>query len=234
PHVPPAPTPAFCRGSADAAKIASNRVLGQRASASPLTRPWTIPRMTLPLAAAEITAARTRIDPVFLDSPLMRHPALDEALGCACALKVETLNPVRSFKGRGTEALMASLTPLPRSVVAASAGNFGQGLARAAVRRGVAATIFCATDANPMKVEAMRRLGATVTLVGRDGEDAKVAARAAAAESAALFVEDGAHPEIAAGAGTMAQEMTDAGLQADALIVPIGDGALAIGIGSWM
>jgi threonine dehydratase len=181
--------------------------------------------MNLPLAPTEIAAARALIDPVFLDSPLMRHPALDEALGCRCALKVETLNPVRSFKGRGTEALMASLKPPPRAVMAASAGNFGQGLARAAQRRGVAATIFCATDASAMKVEAMRRLGATVELVGRDGEEA---------ESGALFVEDGAHSEIAAGAGTMAQEMTEAGLEADALLVPIGDGALAIGIGAWM
>lgn len=184
--------------------------------------------------ADEIVAARAVIDPVFLDSPLMSHPGLDEALGCRCTLKVETLNPVRSFKGRGTEALMAVLRPPPAAVVASSAGNFGQGLARAAVRRGVAATIFCAAQANPVKIAAMRRLGATVTLVPGDEADAKTAARAAAAKTGALFVEDGAHTEIAAGAGTMAQEMTEAGLRPDILVVPIGDGALAIGVGAWM
>jgi threonine dehydratase len=184
--------------------------------------------------ADQIVAARASIDPVFLNSPLMGHPALDEALGCRCTLKVETLNPVRSFKGRGTEALMAALRPRPGAVVASSAGNFGQGLVRAAVRRDVAATIFCAAAANPVKVAAMRRLGATVTLVPGDEEDAKTAARESAAKTGALFVEDGAHIEIAAGAGTMAQEMTEAGLRPDVLVVPIGDGALAIGVGAWM
>lgn len=190
--------------------------------------------MTFPLSPEEIDAARALIDPVFLNSPVMRHPGLDEVLGCRCALKIETLNPIRSFKGRGTEAFMASLQPLPRAVVAASAGNFGQGLARAALARGVAATVFCAAAANPAKLAAMRRLGATVQLVAGDEDDAKTAARAAASETGALFVEDGAHAEIAAGAGTIAQELTDAGVRPQVLLVPIGDGALAIGTGSWM
>jgi threonine dehydratase len=190
--------------------------------------------MSLTLDPAEILAARNSIDPVFLDSPAMQHPALDAALGCRCTLKVETLNPVRSFKGRGTEAFMAALKPLPRAVVAASAGNFGQGLARAAARRGVATTIFCAAGANPTKIAAMRDLGAEVHPVGQDAEDAKVAARAAAAEHGFLFVEDGTQREIAAGAGTIAQEMTDHGVLPDVLLVPVGDGALATGVGSWM
>ena len=72
----------------------------------------------------------------------MRHPALDEALACALTLKVETLNPIRSFKGRGTEAVLASLAPRPAAVITASSGDFGQGIAWAAWRRGIAATIF--------------------------------------------------------------------------------------------
>jgi hypothetical protein len=52
------------------------------------------------------------VDPVFLDSPLLHHPALDEALGLSCSLKIETLNPVRSFKGRGTEAAALTILPL--------------------------------------------------------------------------------------------------------------------------
>ena len=88
--------------------------------------------MTILLTTDEIEAARAAIDPTFLDSPLMRHPALDEALGCALALKVETLNPIRSFKGRGTEAVLASLATRPAAVVTASSGNFGQGIAWAA------------------------------------------------------------------------------------------------------
>lgn len=184
-----------------------------------------------PITPQQILAARAAIDPVFLDSPAMRHGALDEALGCACLLKVETLNPIRSFKGRGTEAVVAALEPRPAAVVATSSGNFGQGLARAAARRGIAATILAPAWANPLKLEAMRRLGATVRLADPEDGAGKDLARRIAAETGALFVEDGGHPVISAGAGTIAQEL--AGHEFDDVIVQIGDGALATGIGSW-
>jgi threonine dehydratase len=185
------------------------------------------------LTRDEILATRAVIDPVFLDSPLVRHPALDDALGCAITLKVETLNPIRSFKGRGTEAVLAALAPRPPAVVSASTGNFGQGIAWAARRRGIAATIHAPAGANPLKVEAMRRLGAAVHLAepGRDEADA---ARQAAHDTGAPFIEDGAHREIAAGAGTIAQEMTAGGVRADIVLVQVGDGALVTGIGSWV
>jgi threonine dehydratase len=173
------------------------------------------------------------IDPIFLGAPVLHNEALDAALGCTCALKIETLNPIRSFKGRGTEALMASLDPLPPHVVATSSGNFGQGLARAATRRGVAATIFSGEDDNPAKLAAMRELGAEVRLVPR-GEDGKKIARRAAEELGALFIEDGAHDEIAAGAGTMALELTHQLSEIDIVVVQIGDGALVTGVGSWI
>jgi threonine dehydratase len=185
------------------------------------------------LTPDEIIGTRAVIDPVFLDSPLMRHPALDEALGCAVTLKLETLNPIRSFKARGTEAVLSAINPPPHAVVAASTGNFGQGIAWSARRRGIAATIYVPDGANPQKVEAMRRLGAVVHLVepGRDEADA---AGEAARETGALFIEDGAYREIAAGAGTIAQELTAAGLEPDVVLVQIGDGALVTGIGSWL
>lgn len=185
------------------------------------------------LTADEILATRAAIDPVFLASPLMRHPALDAALGCAVTLKVETLNPIRSFKGRGTEAVLSALTPLPPAVIAASTGNFGQGIAWSARRRSMAATIYVPDGANPLKVEAMRRLGAEVRIAapGRDEADA---AREAAGETGTPFIEDGAYREIAAGAGTIGQEMTAAGLKPDIVLVQIGDGALVTGIGSWL
>lgn len=187
----------------------------------------------LPLTPQQILAARAAIDPVFLDSPVMSHGALDEALGCACLLKVETLNPIRSFKGRGTEAVMAALDPRPAAVVATSSGNFGQGLARAAARRGIAVTILAPAWANPLKLEAMRRLGATVRQAGPEEGAGKDLARRIAAETGAVFVEDGGHPIISAGAGVIGQELTAAGHQLDDVIVQIGDGALATGIGSW-
>jgi len=74
-----------------------------------------------------IRAAVAAIDPVFLDTPQYECAALGDALGCSIVLKVETLNPVRSFKGRGTETVMASLAQRPNGMAAvcASAGNLG-------------------------------------------------------------------------------------------------------------
>jgi threonine dehydratase len=188
--------------------------------------------MKLPVGQAEIIRARALIDPVFLDSPVHRADVLDTALGCACVLKIETLNPIRSFKGRGAEAVMASIDPRPAHVVATSSGNWGQGLSRAARRRGVAVTIFSEEGDNPGKIDAMRRLGAEVRLMPR-GADGKATARREAEAMGARFVEDGAHPEIASGAGTMAEELTRQCPDLDAVIVPIGDGALITGVGSW-
>jgi hypothetical protein len=185
------------------------------------------------LTRDQILAARATIDPAFLDSPVMRHAGLDEALGCAMILKVETINPIRSFKGRGTEAVLESLAPRPAGVVAASTGNFGQGIAWSARRRGISATICVPANANPSKVDAMRRLGATVIVAVPETDEAD-AARSMAGESNLVFIEDGAFPEIAAGAGSIAQELTAAGVTPDIMLVQIGDGALIGGIGSWL
>jgi threonine dehydratase len=186
-----------------------------------------------PITESQIARARALIDPVFLGSPIVRQAGFDAALGCSVALKVETLNPIRSFKGRGTEALMASLTNRPTHVVATSSGNFGQGLARAATTRGVRATIFSGEDDNPGKLDAMRQLGAELRLVPRGG-NSKALARDMAAKAGALYVEDGAHPEIAAGAGTIGMELAMQCGALDAVLVQIGDGALISGVGSWI
>lgn len=183
-------------------------------------------------SAHQIAAAMSVIDPVFLNTPLLRDTSLDRAVDAELFCKVETLNPIRSFKGRGTE-LFASTLREHRTVVCASAGNFGQGLARAAVRRGHTVIVFAAKRANPLKVEAMRRLGAEVRLGGADFDAAKDAARRFAASSNALYVEDGAVPEIAEGAGTIALELSESGSVPEVMLVPLGNGALATGIGTW-
>jgi len=119
-------------------------------------------------------------------------------------------------------------------LVAASAGNFGQGLAYAAARSGRRVLIFAAEAASPIKIEAMRRLGAEVILHGRDLDAAKAKARAFAAEQGFRFVEDGAEPAIAEGAGTIALEITKALPALDAVLIPLGNGALATGMGCWL
>ena len=190
--------------------------------------------MTLPrhVDVARILTAHIHIDPVFLNSPLLQHPALDAALGCEVVSKVETLNPIRSFKGRVAELYVATELRPGDTVVCASAGNFGQGLAHAAGRLGCRCVVFAAESANTMKVEAMRRLGADVHLLGADFDQAKLAAREFAHQRGFRFVEDGAEPTIAEGAGTIGVELVASAAKLDAVTVPLGDGALLSGIGA--
>jgi threonine dehydratase len=169
------------------------------------------------------------IDPVFLRTPQFVCEPLGAALGVRVALKVETLNPIRSFKGRGADLLVSRAAPgVP--LVTASAGNFGQAMAYACRKRGLPLTVFASVHANPFKIERMRDLGARVVLYGRDFDEAKAEARRAAEDSGARLVEDGRDVETAEGAGTIGLEWLAFGERLDALLVPLGNGALFNGV----
>src|SRR4051812_10561437 len=148
-----------------------------------------------------------RIAPVSRDSPQFVSEPLGDRLGMRLLCKVETTNPIRSFKGRGCDYLLRWLGPACGPLVTASAGDFGPGVAYAARSRGVRVAIFAAETASAVKVERMRALGAELRLIGHDLDAAKHAARAWAAGAGLRFVEDGREPEIAAGAGTIAVEL---------------------------
>lgn len=188
--------------------------------------------MTRALRVENIDEAVRCVDPAFLNSPQVVDASMTGRIGQELILKLETFNPVRSFKGRGADFFMRGVSP-GTQVVCASAGNFGQAVAYAARARGIRATVFCAEGANPVKVARIRDLGAQVRLGGTDFDAAKDAARAhAAGEESRLFVEDGHEPRISEGAGTIAAEL--APLQPDVIFVPVGNGALISGIGCWM
>lgn len=183
-----------------------------------------------PPSAARIADARKSIDPVFLNSKLLvAHHA-----GMMLAAKDETDNPIRSFKGRGTSWYLESEGAGEGALVTASAGNFGQGLALNAARKGRALTVFASVNASPLKIAAMRGFGAGVILEGEDFDAAKDAARRHAASHGLPFVEDGASAAVAEGAGTMAAELVEEFAAIDTLFVPLGNGALAAGVGCWL
>lgn len=181
--------------------------------------------MSLSFARVE-EAART-VDPVFLRSPQYVCEPLGEALGVALTLKVETANPVRCFKGRGASYCVSKLDG-DGPLVCASAGNFGQAMAYACRTRGRRLIVFAGVTANPLKVERMRALGAEVRQAGEDFDAAKLEARRFAAEAGLRFVEDGLETATAEGAGTIGMELSTAGL--DAVLVPLGNGALLGGV----
>jgi threonine dehydratase len=182
----------------------------------------------------EIERAARALDPVFAGSPLLQRTALDDDSGARVALKVETLNPIRSFKGRGAVTWMREAGAGAPGVVCASAGNFGQGLAYAARAAALPCHVFVGRTANPGKVDAMRRLGARVEVGGEDYDAAIETARSFAVDAGLRFVQDGRERWIAAGAATMAVELTAAGMLPDVALVPVGNSALILGVAVWL
>jgi threonine dehydratase len=149
-------------------------------------------------------------------------------------LKVETINPIRCFKGRGTDFLVSGLPAGSSALVCASAGNFGQGMAYAARKRGIPLIVFAAESANRLKLDRMRELGADVRLAGRDFDEAKEHGEAFAAETGARWIVDGREPAIAQGAGTIAVELCRWPHAFDVALIPLGNGALLSGIATWL
>jgi threonine dehydratase len=184
------------------------------------------------LTPAGIARAARGIDPVFLHTPVVQHDDLDAWLGARISCKVESLGPLRSFKGRGGDWFMKQRTARG-PVVAASAGNFGQALAYAARAASVPCTMFASVHASPLKVARMRALGATVIQDGVDFDAAKDAARAYGRQHGIEFVEDGQALAISEGAGSIAVELANA-VTLDTLLVPLGNGALLAGVATWM
>jgi threonine dehydratase len=189
--------------------------------------------MDASISVDRIRDAANVIDPCFLHTPQYICEPLSDRVRVTTLLKVETVNPIRSFKGRGADYLLRRLVATDQGLVCASAGNFGQGMAFACRARRVPLTVFAARDASPLKIMRMRAMGAEVQLRGDDFDQAKDAAKQHANDGGLLYVEDGRVGAIAEGAATMAVELTGA-TELDAIFVPLGNGSLVNGVGTWL
>jgi threonine dehydratase len=181
------------------------------------------------LSPTRIEAGVGEIDPVFLDTPQFVSERLSERFGREVVVKVETLNPIGSFKGRGTSLLARELDP-SLTWVCETAGNFGQGLAYAGRSRGAPVHIFVGPDAPDGKVARMRALGAEVEVHERPHSAAR---EYAAAGERRYLVVDGLEPAIAEGAGTIGVELATTD-PIDTAVIQLGDGALITGIACWL
>jgi threonine dehydratase len=181
------------------------------------------------LSLTRIEAAVGEIDPVFLDTPQFVSDRLSNQLGCEILVKVETINPIGSFKGRGTSVLARKLDA-ESTWVCETAGNFGQGLAYAAAERGATVHIFVPPNAPAAKIARMRALGARVEV---DDRPVLAAREHAAASERRLLVVDGLDPATAEGAGTIGVELAEAG-PIDMAVIQLGDGALISGVARWL
>ena len=167
-------------------------------------------------------------------SPLRHSPALSERAHVTVHLKCESENPTGSFKVRGAYNVLAGLssTERARGVVASSAGNHGLGLAHAARLLDVPVTVYVPSTAPAVKVEGMRRLGATVNDGAPDYDEAHRLAEAHAAREGIPFVNPCAGVALLAGQGTVAVEILDALPETRTVVVPVGGGGLLGGVGA--
>lgn len=185
------------------------------------------------LSLAHIEQAMHVIDPVFLHTPQYRAESLDALLGCRVVVKVETLNPIRSFKGRGASYFLTQV-PTGTPLICASAGNFGQAMAYACRSKGVHLIVYASVHANPLKVERMRALEAEVRLHGDDFDAAKAEAKRVAQTTNTRMVEDSLEVATGEGAGTIGLELLQWSEPLDSVLVALGNGALLTGVGRWV
>ena len=178
----------------------------------------------------KIRGAIPLIDPSFLNTPQFISKGLSDVFNCQLMVKIETLNPIKSFKGRGAELLIAQIEEYD-PIVCASAGNFGQAMAYACQKKKIPLTVFASKNANIYKIEMMRSFGAIVKLMGEDFDEAKIIAKAYANKQKMRFIEDSEDLETLTGAGTIGLELLKLPDVLDALLIPLGNGALFSGIG---
>jgi threonine dehydratase len=187
------------------------------------------------LSLENIARSPQIIAPEFLNSAQYNCEPLSDALGCALTIKLDFNNPIRSFKGRGASFLLSEVRRRGdrRDLVCASAGNWGQAMAYVCRAQGLPLRVYASVHANPLKVARMKALGATVVRQGHDFDAAKDAAKAHAQSCGAWMVEDGQESEIAEGHGSIAIELLARGEAFDAIVVPLGNGALLTGVARW-
>ena len=180
---------------------------------------------------ADVFAARQRIAPFLRPTPLYRYPALDAMTGARAWVKHENHQPVGAFKVRGGVNLVSQLTAdqRRRGVIAASTGNHGQSVAYAADLFGVRAVICVPDQANPVKVESMRALGAEVIFCGRDFDEAREYCEKRAADHGYRDIHSGNEPSLIAGVATYTLEIIEAQPDIEVILVPVGGGSGAAG-----
>ncbi len=174
---------------------------------------------------------------VAIQSPLELATRLSLRLGNQIYLKREDLQPVFSFKLRGAYNKISQLSATQRAggIIAASAGNHAQGVALAAQRFSIQATIVMPKTTPRIKVESVRAWGANIVLHGNTYDEACKHAYEIAEKEQIIFIHPYDDPDVIAGQGTVAKEiLAQAAGPIDAIFVPVGGGGLIAGVSSYI
>jgi threonine dehydratase len=188
---------------------------------------WTGPLPTV----HDVFRARQVIAPHLPRTPLVHAPALDRLVGARIYVKCENTLPTGAFKVRGGINLLSSLSHAERGrgVITASTGNHGQSIAYAGRMLGVRVVIGAPRGSNPLKVAAMRALGAEVVLEGRDFDEAREWVERTAEQAGSRYVHSANEPLLIAGVGTLSLEIMEEVPDVDVIVAPIGAGSGACG-----
>lgn len=183
------------------------------------------------ITLAEVEAAAARIRGAVLRTPFIRSDALSRATGAELYLKLDHLQATGAFKERGAANKIALLSPAERKagVVAMSAGNHAQAVARHAALAGIRATIVMPKFTPATKITRTSAWGAEVVLHGEALAEAAAHAHFLAKTEGFVFIHPYDDPQVIAGQGTMALEMLEDEPALDALIVATGGGGLLAG-----
>ena len=185
----------------------------------------------LPVGIEDIHAAAARIAGRIMRTPTVRSDAISRATGADVTLKLENLQPVGAFNERGAANRLALLTEAERrtGVIAVSAGNHAQAVARHARLMGIAATIVMPQFTPLSKVSRTAAWGAKVVMHGETLAESGVQAHALAKERGLAFIHPYDDPAIIAGQGTLALEFLQDAPDLDTLVIPVGGGGLISG-----
>lgn len=180
----------------------------------------------------DIEAARERIAGKILRTPVVPSHLLSEHMGVPVHLKMEQCQTTGSFKLRGASNAIACLSEdeKRRGVVAASTGNHGRGLAFAAQREGVKATICMSRLVPENKIAEIQRLGAEIRIIGNSQDDAQREVDRLVAEEGLAMVPPFDHAAVIAGQGTAGLEIVEDLPELAAILAPLSGGGLAAGI----
>jgi threonine dehydratase len=179
---------------------------------------------------AGVYRAKHLIEPYLPRTPLLRNDAISRELDCDVYLKLESLQPIGAFKVRGGVYLAASLTEEERArgIIGASTGNHGQSLAYGSRLAGARCVIAMPEEANPLKVEAMRALGAEIEFHGANFEEARLWAEDRARSEGMRYVHHVNAPELITGVATMSLEIVEDLPDVDVIVSPVGGGSGAV------
>ena len=179
----------------------------------------------------DVYEARKTIAPYLARTPLHFSPGLSEFLDAQVYLKHDEYLPLGAFKGRGGLNLVAHLTQeeRDRGLITASTGNHAQSIAYASSLFGCQAFVVLPRNANPLKADAVRSLGAELIFHGDNFDEAKAHCERLAAEEGYRYVHSADEPLLIAGVATQTLEVIEDLPDVDALFLPLGGGSAVSG-----